>query len=143
MAAKKSTKRASGGNVVTLPLKNKRPPRIQFVYKFPETYNPVYSNGAYGGISPQGDFVIHFYHERHPLPYSTVNEITSEGAIGKELERDPKSDDPIVLRYVTTGVAMDMSAAKRLFDWLGKNLALAQERGILGQSKQPPKSPKK
>lgn len=38
--------------------------KINFKYKFSDAYNPVYVNGAYGGVNPRGEIVINFYFER-------------------------------------------------------------------------------
>ena len=34
--------------------------RVLFKYEFPETYNPVYANGAQGGLTPQGEIALNF-----------------------------------------------------------------------------------
>lgn len=43
-------------------------PSIKIKYIFRDHYNPVYANGAYGGITPSGEIVASFYFEKHPLP---------------------------------------------------------------------------
>lgn len=34
---------------------------LKFKYKFPENFNPTYTNGVYGGIAPQGEIVMNFF----------------------------------------------------------------------------------
>ncbi len=59
-------------------------PEIKFKYVFSYNYNPVYVNGAHGGISPRGELVVNFYLERPPLPNSIAHEINQNGTIGNE-----------------------------------------------------------
>ena len=47
-------------------------PEIVFKYIFNYAYNPVYVNGAHGGLSPRGELVMNFYLERPPLPEEIV-----------------------------------------------------------------------
>ena len=101
------------------------PRMVRFIYKFPDLYNPVYSNGAYGGVGPQADLVINFYHERQALPYSVTSRV-AEGRVAKEIARDPDSEYPTLIRFVTTGVVMDLPAAKRLHGWLGQQIAILE-----------------
>lgn len=52
---------------------------LKFKYKFPENFNPTYTNGVYGGIAPQGEIVMNFFFERPPLPYVENFELGEEG----------------------------------------------------------------
>ena len=97
--------------------------KVQFKYIFPDSYNPVYANGVYGGISPQGEIVINFFHERQALLYSQTNKV-SGGIIAQELNRDPKSDMPVFVRFITAGVVMSPDSAKKIYDWLGEKLTI-------------------
>lgn len=99
------------------------PSTVQFHYIFPETYNPEYTNGVYGGVSAQGDLAIHFYHERSAIPYKVTHDIV-DGQLGPERAREPSSEPLQMVRFVTTGVVMNYDAAKRLHDWLGDKLSM-------------------
>lgn len=101
---------------------------MEIKYIFPDDYNPVYANGAYGGTGTQRDLVINFYHERMGLPYSETHDVKPDGRLGKQIARDPATDPLIVVRYVTTGVVMDESAARRLHDWLAQKIAAYDKR---------------
>lgn len=61
----------TGASMATVSL----PSTVQFHYIFPETYNPEYTNGVYGGVSAQGDLAIHFDHERSAIPYKVTHDI--------------------------------------------------------------------
>ena len=64
--------------------------KMRFKYVFNGSYNPVFVNGAYGGSSPKGKFVINFYHERIPVPKSLTYQLNEDGTLG-ELEHGKPS----------------------------------------------------
>jgi hypothetical protein len=98
--------------------------KVEFKYVFKDDYNPVYANGAYGGISPKGEITINFFMERNPVPYSVTHELKEDGTIGDELKRDPERDHAMMIRFVTAGVVLNKSAARNIHEWLGKYLAI-------------------
>ena len=108
----------------------KAPDKVEFKYIFENDYNPVYANGAVGGIGSQGDLVINFYHERNGVPYSQTHSVDLETmAMGPEISRDPTFPDKIqFVRFVTAGVVMDMACARRIHGWLGTKIAQADAK---------------
>jgi len=102
------------------------PDKIKFKYIFPDDYNPVYANGAHGGISPKGEMVINFFMERPPVPYSVTHELEEDGRIGSEVETHPEKDHAMMVRFITGGVVLNRSAAKNIHEWLGKHLAILE-----------------
>ncbi|MFC0297755.1 hypothetical protein [Geobacillus jurassicus] len=67
---------------------------VHFKYLFPDDYNPVYVNGAHGGISPQGEIVVNFYFERRPLP-PVQGSLHLLGSMGIFVCRNPKQSVPV------------------------------------------------
>ena len=106
------------------------PAKVEFKYIFQDDYNPVYANGAVGGIGSQGELVINFYHERTGVPYSQTHSMdTQTMALGPEINRDPPSGDKLqFVRFVTTGVVMDLACARRIHIWLGGKIAQADAK---------------
>jgi hypothetical protein len=103
---------------------------ITFKYKFKEDYNPVYANGAYGGVNTKGEIIINFFTERYPIPYEVTYELLGN-AVGKEIEtvlsRDKSSEKRnLMLRVVETGIVMDLESAKALHAWLGQNIKIGE-----------------
>ena len=109
--------------------------KATFEYVFGEDYNPEYANGAIGGPTTQGEICVSFYVERGPLPYSQTFSVKADGQLGEETERDPKVENGSVslIRYVTTGVIMTRDTAKRVYDFIGRNL---QTMDALDKAKQ-------
>lgn len=99
---------------------------IVFKYRFPEDYNPVYVNGAQGGINPQGEIVANFYFERLALPNRQTHFLNEDGRLGGIKDNDPEDLNRSFVRYVDTGVVMNLQTAKSIFNWLGKQIALVE-----------------
>jgi hypothetical protein len=99
------------------------PKRVRFKYVFPDDYNTLYVNGAYGGVSPRGELVMNFYLERQPVPRWHENELGESGGIGEELSSEPPKDLLIIIRYIQAGVVMNLENARSVRDWLSSHIA--------------------
>jgi len=108
---------------------------MTFKYIFQYDYNPIYVNGAHGGISPRGELVMNFYLERQPLPNSIAHEITPAGTIGPETAVDPSDLTRSLVRQVINGVVVNYQTARELHYWLGEKVkemeALEQARAAM------------
>ena len=93
---------------------------INFKYKFTDDYNPVYINGAFGGPGPGGEIVANFYLERTPIPNNEKVLFKEDDARVTQVE--PKDHDVTVLRYVSTGIIMNLDTAKAVHEWLGNHI---------------------
>lgn len=103
---------------------------IKFKYIFQDDYNPVYINGAHGGINSQGEIIANFYLERMGLPNFQTQSITPEGKLGDVIESDPKDLNQSHVRFVRNGIIMNLQTAKLIYNWLGghiKNLEQLQK----------------
>lgn len=109
--------------------------KIKFKYIFPENYNPVYCNGAFGGISTQGEIIANFFLERIPIPNSVSNLVNSNGTLGGVVETDPPNLGDIVVRYISAGIVLNEENAKAIYEWLGAQIQeLENRRAISGSS---------
>jgi hypothetical protein len=93
-----------------------------FKYIFTYDYNPLYINGAHGGITPRGELVVNFYQERMPLPNAVTHELNPNGTIGRETAVEPDDLSRSLVRYVSTGVVVNQQTARELHFWLGEKL---------------------
>ena len=92
--------------------------QITFKYKYDPNYNPVFSNGVYGGMTPRGEIVMNFFTERPALPKEETYQI-----IGNMLSPIPNSPKPenlhqSAVRFIECGVIIDEVTAKSIIDWL-------------------------
>lgn len=95
---------------------------IKFKYIFDDDYNPIYVNGAQGGINPQGEIVANFYLERLALPTSQVQEINPDGNLGNILDSEPQDLNQSFVRVIKNGVVMNLQTAKSISAWLNTNI---------------------
>ena len=102
--------------------------KLTFKYKYPDDYNPLYINGAQGGINVQGEIVVNFYFERIPLPNSITQELNGEGILGNVVATDPDDLNSSVLRYVQSGIVMNLDVAKQVYKWLGGQIKILESR---------------
>jgi hypothetical protein len=107
-------------------------PELKFKYIFDYGYNPVYVNGAHGGVSPRGELVMNFYLERMALPESITHEINPNGTIGKETAAEPDDLAQSMVRFIESGVVMNYQNARELHLWLGERI---KEMEALEQAK--------
>ena len=101
---------------------SEKKPELCFKYIFNYGYNPIYANGAHGGISPRGELVMNFYLERPPLPNSITHEIAQNGTIGGQIAEDPKNLNNSLVRYIDSGVILNFETTRNLHFWLGERL---------------------
>jgi hypothetical protein len=103
---------------------SKKEPSITFKYIFKYDYNPVYVNGAHGGISPRGEIVANFYLERPPLPNELTHAINPDGTISNDIIAvQPENLNSSLIRYVDHGVVLSYQNARNLHSWLGEQIA--------------------
>lgn len=103
---------------------SKHDPSITFKYIFKYDYNPVYVNGAHGGISPRGEIVANFYLERPPLPNEITHAINPDGSIGTDvIAADPENLNSSIVRYISSGVVLNYQNARIMHGWLGDQIA--------------------
>lgn len=114
--------------------------KIKYKYKFPSDYNPKYTNGVYGGITPKGEIWINFFLERAGIPITQTHELETEQVKGKEIKKvgkeireeiEPRNFDTQLIRFLQAGVIMNYSTAKAVHEWLGKNIKTLEQRGII------------
>lgn len=92
--------------------------QLKFKYKFKSDYNPVYCNGAIGGVSPKGEIIANFYQERHPLPKSTIHDVDENGKLSQEKSFEPDDYQSSYIRFVECGLVLNKKSAKSIVKWL-------------------------
>ena len=108
--------------------------QIKFKYVFPENYNPIYCNGAFGGISTHGEIVANFFLERMPIPNSMTNIVNPDGCLGGVVAVDPEDLNETVIRHVSTGIVLSEESGKAVYAWLGNQIQELENRKVLQQS---------
>ena len=104
-----------------------KPKQIKFKYVFDDSYNPVYASGAFGGPTPRNEIVINFFLERQPVPYSETRTINADGTLGDMIVTEESAETIKIIRYVETGIVMDLQTAKEIHAWLGETIKLVDK----------------
>lgn len=108
--------------------------QVKFRYIFPKDYNPVYCNGAHGGISTHGEIIANFFVERFPIPNYVMNSINDDGTLSGIIETDPKEIDTTLIRYVSNGIILTEDSAKAIYNWLGEQINELEKRKVVQES---------
>jgi hypothetical protein len=102
------------------------PSHVKFRYIKSNYFRVVHVDGAFGGFSPQGKIFVSMFSERPPLPDATFQTVEG-GVLGKELVEHRQAGDEGVVRELEVGLAMDVSVAKGLVDWLNERIEIAEK----------------
>ena len=101
---------------------SQKKPELKFKYVFADNYNPVYVNGAHGGLTPRGELVVNFYLERLGLPEAIIHEINPNGSLGGEIGQEPSDANNSLVRFIDAGIVLNFENAKAIHNWLGERL---------------------
>lgn len=101
---------------------------ITYKYKFADNYNPVYVNGAYGGVSAQGEIVANFFLERLPLPNSVTHKVSENNIVGEVIDEknNPQDLNKSLIRFVQSGIIVNVETARQIRNWLDKQIKLLE-----------------
>lgn len=95
---------------------------INYKYKFDDSYNPDYVNGAIGGINPQGEIIINFYLERNSLPKTHIFDYDETTGVARQSSVMPLDYENTFVRYISSGVVFNYKTAKEIHRWLGEHI---------------------
>ncbi len=88
--------------------------------KISNNFRELHIDGAYGGITPKGQFNINFYAERLSIPKSTIYNIKENNFIKISDSEDSKNG---IIREFETGIYMTVETAKEIYEWLGEQIS--------------------
>lgn len=96
--------------------------KIVFKYIFRDDYNPVYANGAHGGVSSRGEIVINFFNERPAMPYEVEHDVLVDNTLSGGVVTKPKNFDGTLVRFVENGITINLETAKAIRKWLDEKI---------------------
>lgn len=98
-------------------------------------FRVVHADGAYGGLTAQGNIHVAMYNERRAIPRTVIREIEGD-ELGPEKIVDARAG---VVRELEVDVVMGISTARSLHQWLGDKIEswekMFGEAGMSGQPK--------
>lgn len=98
---------------------NSKKKKVTIFNKISSNFRELHVDGAFGGITPKGQFNINFFAERMAIPKSTDFKI-----VNNKLEKIADSADSKngIIREFETGVYMSVETAREIHKWLGETL---------------------
>ena len=89
--------------------------KVVIKYEKAPDYREIPANGAWGGVTNQGEIHMHLFLELATLPITVTHEV-SENRLGTETERDTGST--MITRNLQVGVTMTPRSARSIARWL-------------------------
>lgn len=93
------------------------PKKVRYEYDRQPGVTLSYVHGVWGGITPQGEIEMNFYHESDKLPPYSERTIEPDGSLGPE-EAPFSEDTRVVCRTISTQMVMSYHTAKAFLEWL-------------------------
>ena len=100
------------------------PTSIDFHYIKSHSFRVVHGDGVWGGATPRGYIAMSFFSERSPIPQTLTHDITPQGNLGEETNRQVKSG---VVREVEVEVIVDLATAKGMLGWLETHISAIED----------------
>ena len=101
------------------------PKKIAFHFEKDDDYRLISVNGVWGGPTPRGDIIVDLFHEAQSLPEKITHETTSDGRLGKEIERTPPATWQ---RTLMVGMTLTAEHAESIGLWLQNAAREAREQ---------------
>jgi len=92
------------------------PEEVTFQYKISDNYVIYSIDGVHGGLNAQGDIIVNFFSERHPIPRRETYKTQKDGSlIPTPIDVEQTSG---IIRNVNFGIALKPDAARGIAKWL-------------------------
>lgn len=104
----------------TVSEEDRKQPRVVYHFIKGNHFRVVAADGAWGGVTPNGDLSVSFYNERFPIPTKVTHQITGL-KLGAEIVGEREAKDGIV-REFEVAVHLKPVAARALLNWLTEKL---------------------
>ena len=100
--------------------------KVQFYYKKSNLFRVMHADGAWGGLTPEGQIFFSLYNSRPPIPEMLVHDIREDGTLGEDIPELKISKDGII-REVECGIIMSPENVQNLIDFLKGRLDLLEK----------------
>jgi len=111
---------------------NKDKTTVKFVHKFTDDYRIIPANGAWGGVSPRGDLLMHFFVEHTKVPREEIQVVKEDGSLDSSRK---KTKEVEIIRTMQIGVNMNIEQVTHLANWILENVE-RYKRGKMDKKKE-------
>ena len=106
--------------------KDLQPSKIRYHYETAPDARLHTAHGVWGGINPQGEIEMNFYHESDMLPPFSEQIISPDGAIGHEVLPE-NSEQREVKRHIHSRILLNYYTARAVLEWLEDRVTALEE----------------
>ena len=100
----------------------RHPEKIRYRYALDKDARLHTAHGVWGGINPQGEIELNFYHESDALPQVSECHVAPDGSLGPEILPDGFERRDIV-RHIHSRILLNYDTARAVLDWLEERVA--------------------
>lgn len=104
------------------------PTRIRYKYQMDTNTRLEWAHGVWGGINPQGEIEMNFYHESDAMPTYSEQLVAPDGSLGHEIIPG-NNDVREVTRCIHSRVLISYHTARAMLEWLEEHVAALEEEG--------------
>ena len=99
--------------------------KVKFKYVRAPDYKLFFANGAYGGLTARGNFVMHFFNEYRPPPPEEIATIDERGTLleAKHIWAEGETGGRTYTRELVVGVTVPSEQAVSLANWILEKMA--------------------
>lgn len=96
-------------------MKKKDEKTVSFEYRISPNYILHAISGVFGGLNAQGDIIMNFFSERHPIPKKATYKVAEDGSLV-----DPPETEEVasLIRNVPLGMSISPQTARTFAKWL-------------------------
>ena len=98
---------------------DKDPTMVKFIHKFTDDYRIIPANGAWGGVSPRGDLLMHFFIEHAKVPQEEIQVAKEDGSLSPPKKKIKEIE---IVRTMQIGVNINIEQATHLANWILENV---------------------
>jgi hypothetical protein len=92
---------------------------IKFKYVKSNFFRVSHVDGGIGGLTPNGNIFFSAYSQRGALPDFSIQELTTEGALGKQIEQEGADG---VVRELEVGLVVNRQTALEIAQWFANQV---------------------
>jgi hypothetical protein len=106
--------------------------KVKFKFNKTPEYRILFANGAYGGVTPRGNFLLHFFNEYSPVPTSEVIVLGDKGEVkqAQAIREQGESEfgKPVYVRDLVVGISMPADQAVSVANFILERVKMAKDR---------------
>ena len=100
--------------------------KVTIHYQKSPSFQTVYVDGFYGGVTPSLQLFLAGFCERPVIPETVAHFVKEDDSLGEPIPAEGKSKKGII-REVEVSFVMSRTTAQHLIDWLQKQIETAQK----------------